>query len=213
MKNSQKGFVVPLLLAIIAVLVVGGGVYVYKNKTDVAPLKNQVEQQTNTQISDSNLDFKNYANAKLGYSISYPSSYHISSENNILNYDEKDFKRGNTKGVKIQIQQATAFAFDVDVELGRQKFISSLNTFINNKATESEETQIEPFYLNAIKYKNRVVIGPGGSFDVYFAFPDDSSHVAISGSNSGMYFRILVWGAENDKENVNKILSTFKFTK
>src|ERR1035437_8864366 len=56
-KNLQKGFVVPLLIAIIAVLVIGGGVYIYENKKAEAPVvtnaeiqqPNQVQQQTNTQ--------------------------------------------------------------------------------------------------------------------------------------------------------------------
>jgi len=58
MKNSQKGFVVPLLVAIIAVLVIGGGVYVYENKKVEIPAvvdsaiqqSNQI-QQTDTQNS------------------------------------------------------------------------------------------------------------------------------------------------------------------
>ena len=37
MKNSQKGFIVPILLVIIALLVVGGGVYIYKNKKTETP--------------------------------------------------------------------------------------------------------------------------------------------------------------------------------
>ncbi len=57
MKNSKKGFIIPLLLVIIAVLVVGGGVYVYKNKKAEVPAivdtgaqpVNQNQQQTNTQ--------------------------------------------------------------------------------------------------------------------------------------------------------------------
>ncbi|GEM_PF-2515064 len=37
MKNSQKGFVVPLLIAIIAVLAIGGGIYIYENtKTEIS---------------------------------------------------------------------------------------------------------------------------------------------------------------------------------
>ncbi|MFA6315169.1 MAG: hypothetical protein WC648_02260 [Candidatus Paceibacterota bacterium] len=56
MKNLQKGFVVPVLLTIITLLVVGGGVYIYQSKkvetpsvknTDT-PQLNQV-QQTNAQ--------------------------------------------------------------------------------------------------------------------------------------------------------------------
>lgn len=35
MKNSQRGFIVPLLLLIIAVLLVGGGAYVYQNNASV----------------------------------------------------------------------------------------------------------------------------------------------------------------------------------
>lgn len=58
MINNQKGFVVPLLLAIIAILVIGSGVYVYNNKkaetstlsvdTEVQTT-NQTKQQTNIQ--------------------------------------------------------------------------------------------------------------------------------------------------------------------
>ncbi len=58
-KNNQKGFVVPVLLAIIVVLIIGGSVYVYqnKNKKEEAPAfvdtgtqqTDQVQQQTNTQ--------------------------------------------------------------------------------------------------------------------------------------------------------------------
>lgn len=55
MKNSQKGFIVPVLLVIIALLVIGGGMYVYKNKKTEAPAVTDTgtqksnQQQTNTQ--------------------------------------------------------------------------------------------------------------------------------------------------------------------
>lgn len=65
MKNSQKGFIVPLLIAIIAVLVIGGGIYIYNNKKAEAPVlpidintdiqtTNQTQQQTNTQNPPAN---------------------------------------------------------------------------------------------------------------------------------------------------------------
>lgn len=55
----KKGFIVPLVLGIIAVLAVGGGMYVYKKKSETPILPtntevqgtNQVQQQTNTKIS------------------------------------------------------------------------------------------------------------------------------------------------------------------
>jgi len=58
MKNTQKGFIVPALLVIIALLVIGGGVYVYeKNKNTEAPVVvNNAEQnsQNNTPSNISN---------------------------------------------------------------------------------------------------------------------------------------------------------------
>lgn len=40
MKNNltQKGFIVPVLLGVIAILIIGGGVYIYKNKKVEAPI-------------------------------------------------------------------------------------------------------------------------------------------------------------------------------
>ena len=54
MKNSQKGFIVPALLVVIALLVIGVGVYIYENKkTEVPTVNTEIQQptqlQTNTQ--------------------------------------------------------------------------------------------------------------------------------------------------------------------
>lgn len=48
MKNLQKGFIAPVLLVIIALLVVGGGVYIYKNNKPETVVDTGT-QQTNTQ--------------------------------------------------------------------------------------------------------------------------------------------------------------------
>lgn len=56
MKNSQKGFVIPLLISIIVVLIIGGGIYISTIKKSEAPVlppvtdvqtTSQVQQQTN----------------------------------------------------------------------------------------------------------------------------------------------------------------------
>ena len=54
MKNLQKGFVVPLLLVFIAVLLVGGGVYVYENKKAEAPVVVDTETQQLNQVQPTN---------------------------------------------------------------------------------------------------------------------------------------------------------------
>ena len=51
--NNKKGFIIPLLIGIIAILIIGGGVYIYTNKKVEAPVvqnqQNQNQQQTSTQ--------------------------------------------------------------------------------------------------------------------------------------------------------------------
>lgn len=57
MKNTQKGFIVQILFVIIALLVIGGGIYVYESRKTIAPVifdvgtqqPDQNKQQTNTQ--------------------------------------------------------------------------------------------------------------------------------------------------------------------
>lgn len=62
MKNSQKGFVVPILI-VIALLVIGGGIYYYsKNRQPLALNYNGVETK----------DWKTYTNQKYGFSFNYP---------------------------------------------------------------------------------------------------------------------------------------------
>ncbi|MEI6191245.1 MAG: hypothetical protein WCP24_02670 [bacterium] len=48
MKNKEKGFVIPLIIAIIALLAIGGGVYVYTNKKTVNPPVVNVPKVVNT---------------------------------------------------------------------------------------------------------------------------------------------------------------------
>jgi hypothetical protein len=48
MKNKQKGFVIPLIIAIIAILGIGGGVYVYTNKKVVNPPVTNVSEVVGT---------------------------------------------------------------------------------------------------------------------------------------------------------------------
>jgi len=87
MKNQQKGFIAPLLLALIALLLIGGGVYVYeKNKqvnlsitasstaqtTQTTQSSNQtvpIAQTSNSQTAG----WKTYANNQYGFSFQYPS--------------------------------------------------------------------------------------------------------------------------------------------
>ncbi|MEI8337567.1 MAG: hypothetical protein WCF92_00275 [bacterium] len=53
MKTNQKGFIVPLLFTIIAILVVGGGVYIYTQNKDVF-LTNEINSSNSENIKQKN---------------------------------------------------------------------------------------------------------------------------------------------------------------
>ncbi len=76
MKNSQKGFVMPLILALIAILLVGGGAYVYTqdkqgNQTNV------VSQTTDTTSTEQTADWKTYTNSAFDFSIKLPTNNNV----------------------------------------------------------------------------------------------------------------------------------------
>ncbi|MFA6414489.1 MAG: hypothetical protein WC217_01985 [Candidatus Paceibacterota bacterium] len=77
MDTSQRGFIVPLLLIFVAILLVGGGAYVYlQQKQDASPSisESPVAQASSTaQTSDSQtVGWKTYSDTYIGYRIKYP---------------------------------------------------------------------------------------------------------------------------------------------
>jgi hypothetical protein len=95
MKTIQKGFIAPLILIIIAILVIGGGAYVYTQQKQANPLATEnvaLPQATSTtpatsqtismqQTSDSRTaDWKTYTNTELNISFRYPSNWRVQEE-------------------------------------------------------------------------------------------------------------------------------------
>ncbi len=214
MKNSQKGFLsIMTLIIVVAVLFVGGGTYVaVKNQEkqqryNVPQITQKVinEPNQNNPVSNKkeNQNWKSYTNSELGFTVSYPSTYHIYLDHNLINYDENKYERGNTNGVKIQVQKHNNenLGYNLSTSDGVKRFIDKLNDnrAKNDELESANTTPITPFSFGILKYKNKVLSGPGGSFNMYYAF-----------ANSDIYYTILVWGETNDQEIVNKILSTFK---
>ena len=51
MKNRQKGFMIPLIITIIALLAIGGGIYFYFNNTKDTNIIDNTEVPINTSTS------------------------------------------------------------------------------------------------------------------------------------------------------------------
>ncbi|MDO8585124.1 MAG: Ser-Thr-rich GPI-anchored membrane family protein [bacterium] len=155
--------------------------------------------------SNETAGWKTYMNTSDGYSISYPDSYHVAYGDSLFNYDENKYERGNPNGVKIQVQRHSKenFGYDLATNEGVKKFTDKLNADrIKNDAIESSNsTPITPSSLGIFKFKNKVLGGPGGAFDVYYTF-----------ASSDTYYMVLVWGETNDQQTVNQILSTIKIS-
>lgn len=77
MKNLQKGFVVPLVIAIVAVLAIGWGVYYSRTN------KHQFEQ-SNTSLKNTtdnqNVDWKTFSDTQFGFRFKYPPDWKVNNQ-------------------------------------------------------------------------------------------------------------------------------------
>jgi len=195
MKN-QKGFVVPLLIAIIAVLVIGGGVYVYKNKKVKAPAvpdveaqqSNQNNQQTNIQTppvntQTSTANWKTYTNKKTGFEVKYPSILTITG----------DVSFGNPLAINTR---GSGIAFS----------IASGNLLESNEKISLEKKG----EIIIDGYKTQKFFRPLNSTDtttgtIIYIVPEKNISI--------LYYLYSADSHKISESDMNLILSTFKFTK
>lgn len=82
MKTTQRGFIVPLLLILIALVLAGGGAYIYTQMKQANPFVSEgtaLPQASSTELAANSqtADWKTYVNTKYHYSIRYPSNLTI----------------------------------------------------------------------------------------------------------------------------------------
>ncbi len=76
MKNTQKGFIMPVILILVALLVIGGGAYMYtQNKQGNQP--EAVSQTIDTGSTVQTANLKTYTNSAFGFSVKLPTNNNV----------------------------------------------------------------------------------------------------------------------------------------
>lgn len=214
MKNNQKGFIVPILLAIMAALVIGGGAYVYKKKKveDQAAIDtkiqevNQAKQQIDTKtypIAQTDVsNWKTYTNSEYNFEFKYPSNLSMDENKGSSNFEKR------YTAVYVDTQENINFIKFGEGTEGPETFL----------VIDAHEPKAKPAggcgdysTLNHIIAGIRVTKCLGGDEGSLFG----PGSMRISFTQDGLvYFSIRSERYEdNDKKIIDEILSTFKFTK
>lgn len=217
MKNLQQGFIMPLLLAIVAVLVVGGGVYVYKNQKVEKPVvdsgieqsdqnQQKVDAQTPPVVAKENIsNWKIYTNKEYGFDLQYPKEWTHNNSNVtyntilLMDFSSPDYKDYSTylggDFPQTVIEKGGKFSIVVENLSPRLPY-----TFDQLKKETSEPGKIKEIKVG----EERALLIDG--VRVYFLHP----------KNGLLLFKLYLSSAPGEikyySSLFNQILSTFKFT-
>ena len=193
MKNYKKGFTFSIIIAIIAVLVISGGVVsAYKNKKAVLPV---MVQKTVT----TTLDWKTYTNSNLGISFKYPKEWGEVKPNLLSTEMEVSFNNSEVGLAERVYYNQT---------LGRNMTLGEIkNSF----------SDIFPAAAYLISQKN-IVIDKKEGVEFFSAGSNSSGNtdihifVPVDQNNTMLMISFVYKPSDNTINNFNTFLSTFKFT-
>jgi|CXWL01.1.fsa_nt_gi hypothetical protein len=213
--KCQKGFILPLLLIVIAILFVSGGVYVYTQKyQNTEPVTNNVtlSQATSTaqNINSKTADWKTYISKERGFEVKYPPDWipgEFSMNDTTRNPDgTNSFSIGFTgKDYNLRIVDGSSPSKTRQGSI--EKNIADLNTRAGRLVAAPEDA---------------ILVGNGVAFYSLESVPGDIlPTVLLVGKNEILHMQItaVYWPDSYDKDISSqqgeilfkKILSTFKF--
>lgn len=168
--NHQKGFIVPVLLIIIAILLLGGGAYVFQSKqTSPSEAVAPTAQATSTAQTS---DWKTYTSTKYGFSFQYPASFGIPKEyitpSKPNTYDTVNFLDGRltvNSGVSYNLSTGQPIPFTQFSQLYDKKEYNKKQITVGGKeAIQVSTSQIGTNTL--IPLSNDAIITIVGSLDL-----------------------------------------------
>jgi hypothetical protein len=216
MKNLQKGFIVPVLLAIIALLVVGGGVYIYVSKKTETPVNTETSPATNQQNTSNNTPANTPPSGQTdnnGVSLAQPTKQVICSNNsavtgqisdtqyqNNLNFVAKGKNCAtvtqNFNGYILNVNGSPTSAYaTVFLAFYNQNFSPDGKHFAFT-ASDLKDNGRGDFYFNLNGKFQRYIVSDnvrGKTYDDVYRpqYSQDGNHLGYCAKISGQYFKVI----------------------
>lgn len=200
--NKQKGFIVSVLIAIVAVFIIGCGAYIYTNKKVEAPvvvpsLPVAITNQTSTS-TDVTKDWKTYSN--YGFQIQYPSANNqLINDMDITGGRNITFAGGHGD---LMVEIVTQAWYD-----GVLKAPANCNDFDSNVITSHATINGVDFIKGDVSSQFSGM-NSASSVTEYCILQNGTAYKIIPRITYGHGAYVNV---NNDSE-LNKMLATFKFT-
>lgn len=211
MNIPPKGFIVPLLLIVIAILLAGGGAYVYiQPKQGNAPTTASSTTQTVSVTQTS--DRKTYVSAKYGFSFSYPAAWTVIETQDGLKLTSEP-SAGSDIGLTISSVSNKAATINCQPYGGED--INSIVNGLHSVECIDSKTSIGVPYTRTItagqstertyreKYLNGYLLNAGTAINIWTLITDASGNTLPSNST---YTRVPA-----TEQAVDLILLTFNW--
>ncbi len=142
MKNSQKGFVVPILI-IIAVLAIGGGVYYYSREAKTSQSQN-VNGNTNLSVKSVSNSTNKYTDLSGLFSFMYPEDWGIEKTLDTVNFFDRNSLRETPK------TQTTQQSVLVNPLKSEPTYDSIIYVGVDRRANALAENEKQLTYLGSL---------------------------------------------------------------
>ena len=199
--NAKRGFAIPLVIAIIAILIIGGGAYIYiRNNTEVT--QSTADNTANTTVNsntttNSSKDWQTYKNSQFNFQVSIPREFTIQ--------ENKSYPASGDVLASFRHSTYDDWSFTIYGPYNNQTYNDIVANF-SKIQKDFKQTTITIAGKNSQEFSyNRNGIE---AVSIYIPTDGDSyigidwkASENVSGNNK----------VQNSKDQLNQILSTFKF--
>lgn len=194
MKNNlyRKGFIVPVLLGVIALLIIGGGAYLYKTKKVDAPVVVNENVGLDSKQKVATVKDKNIKTFKLeNLEFSYPDNLTLKQTDNLFSLTHSIAQKHQNRCDFVGDNPMLSEIVDVDISLNlvdggiinTMKSYFSKDDSVANDLLKNNKITLDPGFLDKYKIGEldgyRITRGFEGCGSYYYLFPISSSKTLV----------------------------------